>query len=168
MEYVVDINMPDFYERVAKLAQLLTKKYGSADFGGSTRQVFISKHCVFKLPRSPFCMSYNLNEYKMYKENGLPHFRRKRLARCRIIIMEGIPVCVMEKVAPYDYYNQSVAKRNRLPKWCYKLLDGKQFGYNRHNKLVVYDYEYDYRYAMNNNKFRKSSRGWVSRCKKHH
>lgn len=134
----------------------LKAKYGEPFSMGSTRIVFLSKHCVVKFPRHPADNSRaaekqdaNSLEYQYYKQGNHPSGRLKKdnLARVKLLVMEDIPICIMEKVNSWCHHNTDGCatyvreeKRDQIPEWAKGLRDVAQVGENKKGKLVLFDY----------------------------
>ena len=102
---------------------------------GGSRMTFTrpgSKY-VLKIPVSKMGIRCNEEEANAFRAD------KRRLARCRMIVLSGLKCLLMEKLDVSDIYNRL---GREAPSWtCH--MDGLQIGYNRKKELVAYDYAYD-------------------------
>jgi hypothetical protein len=94
---------------------------------GRHRAVYRHGNYVIKIPLSDYGISDNYYEATIYKEYGydkgyIPY------ARCRLL---GT-ILIMEYLEPVKSFDN-------LPEWT-MAVDCTQVGYNRHGKLLAYDY----------------------------
>jgi hypothetical protein len=101
---------------------------------GITRQVYkYNKSFVIKFPIDFDGIKCNLIEYLAYKR-----FKHtKRLAKCHLIWLQGIPCLLME-------FLKDTIDDNKVPSWAYKYGDGGQVGYDHKNNIKLYDFGYAY------------------------
>ncbi len=129
-DYTQRINV--YHENIYdEIDSLLSKRFTICG-EGRNRRVYTSKFVVFKIPLNDKGILDNIAEAESYKNKSLPYPQ----ARCRIITILGLSVLLMERLEiPFlSLYDKS------LPAWIDLLEDGRQAGYTRNGKLVVYDY----------------------------
>lgn len=113
---------------------------------GTTRAVFVRGNRVYKIPLNVAHFKNNIAEAELHKrsKNGkfswLDTDAKKRyiqLPKCRLIVLKGIPILVMEKLVP-------VLNGDKLEfPWKDHLEfsgDGCQIGTDKHGNLKVFDF----------------------------
>lgn len=99
---------------------------------GRNREAFLTKRgkYIIKVPLNEAGWSDNLIEVTDYERNRF--LGREYMARCRMVVLSGVPCLIMERVDP-------VTSLKGLPEWT-DFVDCRQVGYNRKGKLVAYDW----------------------------
>jgi hypothetical protein len=119
------------------------REFGFSFIGyGGTRIVFLApcKTKVFKFPRCHYGVSDNIVEANAWKNRKSLKDKCSgddwgaRIAKCKMVNNYAL---VMEYVDIGNRPNYA-----DLPAWS-RCLDGAQVGYNKDNKLVIYDYALD-------------------------
>jgi hypothetical protein len=120
---------------IRKVTSELETRFGPTDLVGRHRRVFESKFNVIKCPKNMAGIDANYDELRWYKQylKMSPKRRWAKLARCRLIHIQDIPILVMEKLC-FDNI-----PHGKLPEWTMSI-DGGQVAFNKQKELVAYDY----------------------------
>lgn len=90
---------------------------------------------VVKLPLGEFGERCNKYEAECWK-HGHSHLQRDKLARCRLVWVQSVPVIVMTRVDPV---RTPLDDTRPVPNWAY-VVDCQQVGTTPRGRLVAYDY----------------------------
>lgn len=132
----------DFFRENESFLKLVRKLQHHPYEFGRNRVCFFLKNNVIKIPRNGGGIGDNDWEGSV---STCPEFIGSpdhiQYAKTRLLYVEGIEVVVMEKVC---YANESQIERvlGPGPNWTWSV-DCGQVGFNRHGRLVAYDYGYN-------------------------
>jgi len=126
-----DFRSKKVHDQVQAVAQKLEAKYGTAELCGRNRVVFMGKNVVIKLPRNDTGIDDNISEARHYKLSP----EKDRLARSRLLDVDGIPVIIMIKVD----IMKTLADQDKKPDWA-TFFDCAQVGLTKNCKWRAYDY----------------------------
>lgn len=116
---------------IREARKFLREKFGEPIGVGRNREVYRDGGTVLKLPLSEYGVQDNEGEASRYI---LWSPQDEHYASCHIEPMYDLPILRME-------YVERAKSRKGLPDWV-DFIDGFQVGYNKHGKLVAYDYGY--------------------------
>lgn len=128
-----DFASAKLHKKVEQIAVKLAAKYGPAKLCGRNRVTYESKHVVIKLPKNEYGIADNQHEASHYQKSP----EKERLARARLLEIDGIPVIVMIKVDTL----RSLEGAKQKPDWA-GFFDCGQVGLTAACKWRAYDYGY--------------------------
>ena len=117
-------------EQYMELYERLRRKYGEPIGEGRHRTTFASNCVVIKIPRNNSALIATQSEYRRYKRKDPSE--SDRLARCRMVTMNDLPVIIMEKLDTSTDYRDK-------PDWSWQYDTG-QVGKDRKGNFKAYDY----------------------------
>lgn len=106
---------------------------------GRNREVFVFRGYVVKVPLNLNGIADNDWEGSVSNSEEYPQSDwQVQYARTRMVYVKDIPVVFMEKLE--DVTSKEIVRRlGREPNWT-GCVDGGQVGFNKHGRLLAYDY----------------------------
>jgi hypothetical protein len=116
---------------------------------GTTRAVFVKDNLIYKIPLSTYSFRDNVGEAELYKMSKKGKFtwrddngdsRYVIMAKCRLIVINNIPIAVMEKLVPVEdaeKFDLSIFPWRDHSSYS---GDGCQVGRDRNGELKSFDY----------------------------
>ncbi len=136
-----------FRDRVIQTLLSIRKRKSFKYSGhGGFRIAFRTNHYIYKFPVNGKGIEDNFSEYKQFKQygrKGYSIFKTETsdvilpLAKCRLIVINNIPVLVMELLNNLDGDEILLQEVFQIIRNC---EDGNQLGKNSNGNLLCYDY----------------------------